>query len=457
MKRRIVYVPLVRYRRSRRDAREAAICELWCERRTTGEPVGDVPSDADKRLAPVAAPLLASRLFESGCAAAMAVRKLGPAPPKLGLWQRLRPHAWLETRRLHAAGAIPDAGDSAELGLALALLLPTSRRAAPILATGSLTGDASELRENDAAVFPVGAIEDKLADILRRVRDGTFLFAKRRGTLPFFTPRIDELGRSVSQLPVVAELNDAGIEVVPIGWLSEAAKRLGCARTPLLPADRLAQAMAVLLVLGPTAGGVAWLWRDYPIAVAFVRGGGEAIDPEPYLACITPDGRHSVPRRIPRRDRIPRLRTGQQIAWAVRVGDAQLWDARLLDAFRSEGYHVLFALISENGRLVLADRAPAGGDRPGSLPYRVRPGGVFEQWFQIPRELGAGEHALAILAQRSRGFDTDALGRALRAGAGAPDGADFVNRAVNFLQSQASGFLLYQFSRSDDVTDQCAR
>jgi hypothetical protein len=457
MERHTVYVPLVRYRRSRDDAGEAAICELWCEQRGAGEPRGDVPCDADRRVAPIAAPLLASHLFEAGCAAAMAVRKLGTLPPRLGLWQRLRPYAWLESRRLHAAGAIPHLGDSAELGLALALLLPKSRHDASILATGSLTGDAPELRERDAAVFPVGAVEEKLADILRRVQAGTFTPSNRWGRVPFFTPRADERGRPVAELAVAAQLKEAGIEVVPISWLSEAARRLGCERAPLLPADRVSLATAILLALGLAAGGAASLWRHYPIPLAFVRGGGEAIDPEPFLACITPEGLHSAPRPVPRSDQIPRVRTGQQIAWAVRAGDRGHWDARLLDTFGSEGYSLLFAVISQDGRLLLADRAPAGEEQASSPPYRVRPGGVFEQWFQIPGELGAGEHALAILAARNGGFDTNALGRALRAGAGAPNGADFVNRAVNFLQSQAPGFLVYQFSKSDDVPDRCAR
>lgn len=73
MKRRCVYVPVVRLHGQPGAPVATALCTLWCESAPVGEPPRDVPCDADKRLAPVAAPLLNAQLFESGCTAAMAV------------------------------------------------------------------------------------------------------------------------------------------------------------------------------------------------------------------------------------------------------------------------------------------------------------------------------------------------------------------------------------------------
>jgi len=451
MKRRSVYVPVVRLRGRPGDPVETGVCTLWCEQAPVGEPPRDVPSDADKRLAPVAAPLLNAQLFESGCVAAMAVRKLGLAPAPLAVWQRLRPHAWLEARRLFAADAIPRLGHSAELGLALALLLPSARYTGVVMASGSLSGESRQLRDRDVAVHPVGDLGQKLGELLDRC---PALLAGARGGL-CFTPLTDDQGRPVAELAVFERLCEQGIEVVPIGWLSEAVTRLSCGRVPFLLADRIILAAVVTLGLGLVAGGAAWLWRDYPIPLAFERGGGQAAAREPYLACITADGRHTVPRPIPRQGPIPLLGSDQKLAWTVRVGTPGAWDARLLRAFGAAGYHLLFAVVSADGRRVLADQTPAGGGQASSPAYGAAPGEPWEQWLQIPQDLGEGESALVILARRDRGFDAAALDRGLDALAGPSHGADFVNRAVNYLRSQAPGFLVYQFGRSSQVPDAC--
>ncbi|MBK1720088.1 hypothetical protein CKO27_21015 [Thiocystis violacea] len=436
------------------DPDQVAICRLWCEPSAAGESQRDVPSDADKRLAPVAAPLLSAQLFESGCVAAMAVRKLGLRPAPLAWWQRLRPYAWLESRRLFAADAIPTLGSSAELGLALALLLPSARFKGVAIASGSLSGEAPELRDRDVAVHPVGRLEEKLRKILDR---SEALLAAGRGPSPAlcFTPITDDQGRSVAELEIVARLRRQGIEVVPIRWLSEAIMRLGCERLPLMGADRLVLAAGLTFGIGIALAASAWLWRAYPIPLAFERGGGQAIASEPYLACVTTDGRHTIPQPIARQNRIPWLKGGQKLAWSVRVGTPDAWDARVLSTFGSRGYYLLFAVVSAEGRRILVDHAPADDHRKTSPIYRTIPGELWEQWFQIPPAFEEGECALVILARRDRSFDPNALGRALAAQAGPRQGADWLNSAVNFLQSQAPGFLIYQFGKSNDVPDRC--
>lgn len=452
MKRRSVYVPVTRLPGAPSPSVETTIRAVWCDPTPVGEPPGKAPPGVDKHVAPVIARLYDTGLYMFGCMAAMAVRKLGRPPPSLALWQRWHPHAWFETRRLDAADTISWEGQSAELGLALALLLPGAQFGGVVMASGSLTGETRELRDRDVAVHPVGHLEAKLRELLKH-STGIRRLSGGRGAL-CFTPPTDDQGRPVAELAVTGQLRERGIEVVPIGWLSEAVKRLGCGRAPFLPADLITLATILTLALGLVLGGAAWLWRDYPIPLAFERGGGQAAVREPYVACITADGRHTVPRSIPRQEQIPLLGTGQKLAWAVRAGRSDAWDARLLHTLRSEGYYLLFALVSADGRRVLADRAPAGGEA-SSAPYRVPAGETWEQWFQVPAELGEGEQALVILARRDRGFDPDALGRALDARAGSATGADAVYRAVNFLQSQAPGVLVYQFDRSGDGPDVC--
>lgn len=451
MERRQLYVPVVSYPPDARGS--VALCSLWCEPAGSGEPPRDVPSDADKRLAPVAARLLSANLFQSGCTAAMAVRKLGLRLGRLAFWQRLRPYAWLESRRLCAGDSIPAVGSSAELGLALALLLPHARYQGPVFASGSLSGDSPELRERDTAVGTVGGLEQKLGEVLRRAEG---LLAGVRGPALCFTPLRDEEGRPVAELTPAARLRELGVEVVPVAWLSEAVARLGCGRVPLLAADRLALAAGLALILGLGAGGAARLWRDFPIPLAFERGGGEAVAREPYLACGSRDGRHLLPHPIVRRDQIPRLPPGQHLAWSVSVGAADAWDARVMAALGSRGYYLLFAVLAADGSSILIHQAPADGRQGTSAPYRAVPGTLWEQWFQIPRDLAPGETLLLILARRDRGFDPEALGQALRSGSGPRGGTDWLNQAVHLLQAQAPGSLVYQFDRSGDVPDPCA-
>jgi len=460
MKRLRVQVPVVRLSAEPGDPTATGVCTLWCDQAASGEPPGGVPSDADRHLAPVAASLLDANLFESGCVAALAVRALGLRPPRLALWQRLRPHAWLETRRLYAAGPIPALGHSAELGLALALLRPGARFTGVVMATGSLSecGDAPGLRQalldHDTQVRPVGHLADKLAELDRR-HERLLRRVRRPPRALCFIPLTDEQGQSVDRLPAVKALRrHPGLEVLPVGSLGEAARRLGATRWPLLRADLVALAASLTLVAGLALGGAAWLWRDWPIPLAFERGGGQAGASEPFIACITADGRHTVPKPIARTGRIARVGGGQTLAWGARVGDPDAADARLMQALATQGYYLLFAILYADGQAILADHGPAGGRRDDSAAYRAVPGAVWEQWFQVPPGSAEGEAALVILARRDRPFEAAALRRGLDALAG-PPGVERVNGAVNYLQSQAPGFLVYQFGRSSHVPDPC--
>ena len=81
----------------------------------------------DKDWDQVAAPLRKVGLYQAGCAAASAVRKLGIEPPIGALYQQVARLAWIEAQRLQSASPSgPSEGRSAELGLALVLLMGAS-------------------------------------------------------------------------------------------------------------------------------------------------------------------------------------------------------------------------------------------------------------------------------------------------------------------------------------------
>ena len=118
----------------------------------------------DKDWDRVAAPLRKVGLYQAGCAAASAVRKLGIRQPLTALYQRISRLAWIEGQRLQPAGAQrPSEGRSAELGLALVLLMCASgSRQRQIIATGALGGQPQGMVEDDVEVLPVGSLPAKL-------------------------------------------------------------------------------------------------------------------------------------------------------------------------------------------------------------------------------------------------------------------------------------------------------
>jgi hypothetical protein len=448
MKKRPVLVPVVSYG----GGGATAVCSVHCEPVPTGESADQMPGGADKRVAPIAAPLLTANLFESGCRAALAVRKLGRRPRPFALWQRWRPHGWLESRRLVAADAIPATGPSAELGLALALLRPWGRDTGAVFATGSLSpvGKRQELRERDAAVYPVGELPAKLAEVLRQIGDLPRTADGCPRALCFTPLTVDESGVKVVDLPVVRQLREAGVEVVPVGWLSEAAQRLGCGRAPLMGRDWLALAT---FGIGLLFGG-AWLWGGWDLPMAFAPPGGLAVLTEPFVVCHTTDGQGTIAQPLPREGPISLVGTGQKLAWNVRVGDLNAWDARLMRSFGSSGYRVLFAVVFADGKASLYNDSPAGGRQEATRDFRVQPGDEWVQWYQIPAEAAAGESALVILARRDWDFDLVSLKQVLDELARTP-GPELVNRAVNYLKSQAPGFLTFQFALRRRAPDPC--
>lgn len=229
----------------------------------------------------VAAPLRPTGLYESGCTAAAAVRKRGLKKPLGAVYQALHRQAYVNTLRLHLVAARAPSewqtragmieGRSAELALALALLLAASRGPHHlVIATGRLGGQPAGTRpeDPDVEVLSVGKLPEKLrlVEELAKTRN---LPRGRDHTDPIwlFTPTMSENGGesvTVEALPEVARLKDVGITVIPVKTLGEAARRLKAQRARWMWQDSawIGGIFCVPLILGAVIYG--WLQPRLP-------------------------------------------------------------------------------------------------------------------------------------------------------------------------------------------------
>jgi hypothetical protein len=461
--RRTVHIPIVQPGglSAAREAAEDRLIEVYTQHyafdpMTKHEEAESREVDArarDKDWDRVAAPLRKVGLYQAGCAAASAVRKLGIRQPLTALYQRISRLAWIEGQRLHPAGAQgPSEGRSAELGLALALLMCASgSRQRQIIATGALGGQPRGAIDDDVEVLPVGSLPEKLRLVLTLARHGGLPGLGAGREVLFFTPRRferDGLGSDVEALPEVGRLKELGVRVVPVERLSEAAAELKALRARHLFHDHLAQAIVACLLL-VAVSGYAWsTLRHQPIPMTFLPGGGAALEPEPYQACFTKDGgfypiplgREGLARSIP---------VGETLGWRLQVGDPAGGRSGLSAWLAPERYYVAEVMVSEHSRAKIIVPQVAGTEVV-SLP----PGGIWEWGWQLNDRVE--NNGLVLLAQAGAPFDPEALREALIAAfpsaAGTSDDAALdVTAAVNFLAGKAPGaatFIIQTVERS---------
>lgn len=223
----------------------------------------------------VAAPLRQAGLYQSGCTAASAVRKLELKKPTLAVYQRLNRRAYVDTLRLHLAAARVPAdwqtaagnieGRSAELGLALVLLLAASQ--APhrlVIATGRLGGQPAGTRpeDPDVEVLSVGKLPEKLR-LVERLAINKELPRGWDHSDPvwLFTPTtFDNDGEpvAVETLPEVARLQALGVTVIPVKTLGEAAGHLKAKRARWMWQDGACLGGVACLLL--VSGAAIWRW-----------------------------------------------------------------------------------------------------------------------------------------------------------------------------------------------------
>ena len=415
----------------------------------------------DKDWDQVAAPLRKVGLYQAGCTAASAVRKLGIAPPMSALYQRISRLAWIDGQRLLPATAKgPSEGQSAELALALVLLMGASGSPArQVIATGALGGQPPGVAEDDVEVLPVGSLVEKLRLVLTLAGHGSLPRFTRDEELLFFTPRhFEEAGelRDVASLAEVDQLRKMGVRVVPVDRLSKAASTLNARRSKHLVADRLAQAAVALVVLLAGAAG-AWSMLPAPsVPIAFIPGDGLALDSEPYQACFTNDGGfYPVPLREAGVTR--QLPSGSTLAWRVQIGGAEDPEEGLagwIDRWRrAERYHVVQIMLSEHSRTKIIVPQSAGGQ-----DIVIEPGGIWEWGWQLSDK--AENNALVLLASAGRPFDADQLRASLLKNFPEAAGSDSngsgldLSAAAQFLATQAPGSVRFAF-KTVETAEQC--
>ena len=404
----------------------------------------------DKDWDQVAAPLRKVGLYQAGCAAASAVRKLGIEPPRGALYQQVARLAWIEAQRLQSASPSgPSEGRSAELGLALVLLMGASGSPdRQVIATGALGGQPSGHPTDDVEVLPVGSLPGKLDLVLTLASHDSLPRFDRDRELLFFTPlTFEEDGeqRDVASLPVVEQLSKFGVRVVPVGRLGEAATILKARRARHLAADRILQAAAAVMAL-IIAGGAAWhLWPAPEVTMTFLPAGGMALAAEPYQACFTPDGGY-YPVPLDRDGIVRTVPTGSTLGWTVQIEDRSA-EQHLLGRWSESGqFHV--------AQVMLASSSPAKvvtPSLPDGRPVELVPGGAWEWGWKLNDE--PENNMLVLLAQPEKPFDAAAIREAL-VERFPGDGDVDLTAAANFLSTLAPGSVRFNV-RTVEGEDRC--
>ena len=451
--RRTVHIPIVRPNRGQanHDGHEDRLIEIYTENHalealTKAEEERHLAIDAkaiDKDWDRVAAPLRKVGLYQAGCAAASAARKVGIDPPLTALYQRISRLAWIEGQRLQpAVSKGPSEGQSAELGLALVLLMSASGgHDQQIIATGALGGQPLGVSTDDVEIMPVGSVPEKLRLVTTLARNKALPRFDERRKLLFFVPKqFEKEGewQDTITLPEVEELAQLGVRVVPVTRLSEAAAILDARRSRHLLYDRLAQAAMILLLVFGTAGFAWSQWSSHrSIPIRFIPGGGSALSAEPYQACFTRDGgfypipleRSGVGRGLP---------AGETLGWRVQIGEKPSEQGWIAAWFAPKRYRVAQAMLSQHSKVkVIVPETPHGG------PVTLSPGEVWEWGWQLNDK--AEINSLVLLAMADKPIDADSLRSELierfpKAQGTKPgdEGLD-VTAAANYLAAKAMG------------------
>jgi len=394
-------------------------------------------------------------LYQSGCVAANALRKIRFKHRFLALFQVIKPKAVIESKRLHAVTAWgPTEGHSAELGLALALAASVSGKGrAVIVATGAMSLSTPEatitpaFRDNDVKVQPVGSLQEKLRLLLHEIREGGFqeLIADRE--LLVITPRYCRQSgenQEVKSLPETKALSALGVRVAPVDWLSEALTAMQADTTHYLALDRVIQSAVGLITLLVVVLGGFSVWRNAEIPMAFVSVNPGNLAAEPFELCAREQQQFALP--INKISLTPTLPVTAVIGWRTLVGKTNSVDSSIARLLGFQGYFIAVIVLAESSSATF-DYARIGNT---TQPLRIAPGQPYEGWIKLNDK--AELNALVLLAQRQAPFDANSLRerfeKRFRTSAVFSDGSEShtdVDAAVDFIETLAPGSLVYPF------------
>lgn len=175
-------------------------------------------------------------------------------------------------------------------------------------------------------------------------------------------------------------------------------------------------------------------WVSMPISLEFVRGGGMAGDPLPFMVDLSRKDGNTVSEPLPQHNGIYQIPVGRNLEWNVRVGDPESLDSSIFRTLNLSGYYLLFAVTLSDGTTELFEGGRA-------VPEKDSEG----HWVHLSSDVSRGEAALFVLASRTP-FDMEELRRGIeeRRVKDSP-----VNRITNYLSSQRGGFLLFQLKVTD--------
>lgn len=453
------------------DFVDGRLVEVYAESYHFGQDFSDVPVEEaairqkqlsyerkaiDKCWDRVSAPLRKNSpvLYQSGCVAANAIRKIRFKHPLCAFFQFFKPNAIIETKRLHSVTAWgPTEGRSAELGLALALAANMCKKnRSVILATGALSSskefkDSGLLfRADDIKVQPVGSLLEKLKLLLHEIQAGNFRELIANQELLVITPRFcKQAGKEqeVKKLAEVKSLNSLGVKVVPVDWLSEALTIMKADTTHYLVLDRVIQIMLGLIILLAVTVGSWMIWRDAEIPMAFTLVNPGNIEAEPFELCTSGQKHYALP--IRKMSLVPTMPVTGIIGWRVIIGEQNSFDSSLATHFGFQGYFIAVMIVSEFSPTTF-DYARVGNT---TRPLRIIPGQSYEGWVKLNDR--AEINALVILAQRHPQFDTNLLREQFQKRFHSANLSSVNNRrldvdaATDFFETLAPGSLIFPF------------
>ncbi len=392
----------------------------------------------EKRLNPMIAHLLQYKLFKSGEAALTALRRLRlvsrqPAPLRLLGRRQLIGYLEIADGRV-GVGLSEETSRSAELGLALALLLfGAQSRMSSVFATGALSSEGAAAASDDdgVPVYPVAMISEKLAAIRARLD-------AEGGSLPkiLLLPKETVDGRSLLEAhgdeiaKLISAFRDRNreLEVHAVATLDQAARVLGITSLVMGPAQRRRLAAASAAVLAVSLGVASWLWLTAPIALAWatvaVQGSGDVATP--LRVRYAADGALVRQPDCFDEERVRRFGKGDRIVLAAEIAHPERL-APLLG-----GYHFAVLGVSDRGGVKeFHDREMRVSTERGSPRLGI----------EILASDGTAERTrIIVLARRATSFDRVSLRDGAHAAMAAAPPGEKINAATSFLVRQAPGF-----------------
>lgn len=408
-----------------------------------------------KGVHPVTAGLMDVELDKAGKVALQAARQY-PRPRSLGLLLPSHGDLFLESVDDRTFGNIAENSDSAQLGLALALLM--AERVSPytvVAATGALElppGGSTR----DRLVGAVGGLKEKFAGLaayLRAHKGGE----ARRKPLYVFTPQKTLTGEPVLEAYAedLAEVRRAGeeaeieVRVTPVARLSEAVKALkatGRRKHPREWLARLGLAGGTLLAFGLSALG---LWAAQPPEMRFTPitpYGQDLSFPSPvrsqfaggsnrYIlqpSCFGPDGAQHVP-----------IQEGLSLRVEVKADWAPLW-----------AHHFLVIVLGDElieGHASVKAHGVEALDLSGR-PVKT-PEGEIVWGLRVNVEPPAEEMKIILLGRRLLPFDIEAVKRGLNEVMTAAPREMRINAAMSRLAKIPAGKLDYSFHAVEKLED----